>query len=142
MPTTNFTTDIRQRQYDSSRNPNPSIPAAFQHTAASGKPAEPAFPGVMNREAQLQFLRWKAHPSALPTHPHALAKVKEFDTYFATPAYKAWLIADTAARRAQWRLIESDANVANATTVAISSSTTGTGSNPPPEYVPPGYNTP
>lgn len=141
MPTTNLQSTIYRRQYYIGRNPDPVIDPEFEHTPAAGKPAAPALPGVLNREAYKEFLAWQSSGIA-PTHPHALAKKTEFEAYHVTPAYKAWLVADKAARRAQARGNESDANEANEATTPISASATGTPGTPPPAYIPPGANTP
>ncbi len=138
---TNYATNLAPRPFNAATaNPGPA-PAWFRHTPATGKPAEPAFPGVMNHEAQQQFLAWKAGGVA-PRHPHASAKVIEFETYRATTAYVAWDASDRTSREAQWRLFSADAIEQNLSTVSVSADPAGTGSGAPPAYIPPGANVP
>jgi hypothetical protein len=139
----NFASDISARRYYATHGQFGTAPQWFTHAAATGKPAEPAFPDTLTADEQTQVNAWLHHArlgqialAPYPTLPNASAKVEEFKTYFASAAYLAWLNADRVAREMQWRWFCADALHANEATTPPSADSTGAGSSPPGGWVP------
>lgn len=142
MATENFATTLAPRKAFAAGNPNPDIPAYFEHKAASEPSGKPALPGVLNAIEYAQVRAWLAGGIA-PTLSHAIAKQREFEAWYATPEYKAWRVAEHFNRKAQARNVDADAQIANQTVIANSATTSGSGGgDPAPVYVPPGQNLP
>ncbi len=119
-----------------------SAPPWFRHKSAASPIAAIVFPDTLNQFEQAEVQRYLSTPTdatlATLRLPGAIAKAKEYKTYFADASVKAWQDADRTARDAQWRLYSSDSVINNAGTTSPSADAGGAGAAPPPANQPPG----
>ena len=141
--------DVQKRQFflqgtDLTSHPNPFHKPT--RPSAPGSPAAPTWPGTLNAAERAEVQKYLMVPNDQTlnslTLRAAIAKAREFKTYYTDPAIIAWRAAVHEADVAQRILTRSDALINNEGTTSVSADPTGAGSSPPPPNQPRGANTP
>ncbi len=142
----NFASAITAREYYSCHGNWGPAPSNFVHQPPNYKPSSPDISALSTGE-KASLNNWMAAvdsgaPSALSAVPTqtidgdpfssaANTAAAAFVTYFATAAYKNWLIDNILSRESQWRWRCADIHDANTAAVPPSASSSGTGSGVP-----------
>lgn len=105
----NYASEIAPKPYTASREQTPPEPW-FEHDSPVAPGGAPVYPGLLNATERGEVDRWL---SAIPgqrveilanmTTRAAILKVAEFETYYDSAPYQAWIIEDKLERIQQWR---------------------------------------
>lgn len=109
MAAANYATEIAPKPSAAIREQTPPEPW-FEHTSPAVPGGAPVYPGALNAIERGEVDRWlsaidgqRDEILSHMTTRAAILKVTEFETYYASAPYQAWLTEDKLERIQQWR---------------------------------------